>query len=124
VVGRLVGRRWLVGRWSTSRRRGVTIFFTSIETMETIFFTSIEYRNAQVGYRGRASARVARPSTEGALAPEYRGCEAHDINLKDNFKHGHHFGGHLVFCANLISAISLERLYRSCSNLVHQFIKK
>jgi len=34
------------------------------------------------------------------------------------------FGGHLVFCANLISAVALERLYRPCSNLVHQFIIK
>jgi len=24
------------------------------------------------------------------------------------------FGGHLVFCANINSAVALERLYRSC----------
>jgi len=34
------------------------------------------------------------------------------------------FGGHLVFCANLFSAVVLEQLYQSCSNLVHQFIIK
>jgi len=60
-------------------------------------------------------------STEGAVAPEYRGCEAHEKNLKDIFKYGHHFGGHLVFCANLISAVALEQLYRFCLNLQYKF---
>jgi len=34
------------------------------------------------------------------------------------------FGGHLVFCANLISSVLLERLYQSGSSLVHLFIIK
>jgi len=59
---------------------------------------------------------VATPLSNDEKAPEK--------NLKDIFKHGHHFGGHFVFCANLISAVVLEWLYRSCSNLVHQFIIK